>query len=347
MRYELHWFDQLIDNGLQPLHDNVKKSSLWQNHLHEPSFLITKQFTLVGSLDQSNIFSIRTTKTRLLVNRTIIPGIDSTSNPLDEPTTASIISQIERPLSIQGSEVSYAYHWQSEIDTHLELYVQQEIEQLTPEEQRFSYYLHQLEEQTQAVKHRLTDTVFRLSSGKKANKYIQDHQRMLTSLCNAVVENLSEEERQHIYCLSDEFSVSDIYKMVFRSLEDIIAHLEQHFTQYLDTAAYVSYRSRIISFARMVERFSSVQQALQQSTIASGLLDTLKEPFQKLQSIKTSPTTYLELLYYKKLIREVGCLAEQDRLSDYALTEALFRINFNSFGFFDMVNRLSGHACKS
>lgn len=162
---------------------------------------------------------------------------------------------------------------------------------------------------------------------------MQNHQRILLRLCTDVMQQLSEEERQHIYCISEELTVSDTYKQCFQTLEDIIAHLEQHFAQYLDVRAYAPYRNRVILFGQMVEKFAAIQQTLRQSVVSPGLLAVLEKPFERIANLNTEPTTYAELLYLKKFIQELGCLVERGSINDYHVAEVLYRINFNSSSF--------------
>lgn len=333
MQYELRWFDRIIDGDLCPLQVSAEKQVSWQNYLQKQNSYVTKQFALVGTINPDGDFRITSNKVKILGSQVAAPWVELAPNFTDNDTLIRLINEVVPVLSIQSSEVSYAYYWQNGAGTHLELYVRQDVKRLTPEELRFVYYLCQLEERTKMIKDGLTNTVFSLASDKKAKKYVQNHQRVLIELCSSTMQYLNEEDRQHIYCLSEQLTASDIYKMIFRSLEDIVAHLEQHFAKYLDTTAYVTYRSRIISFAQMVEKFSAIQQALRQSTIAPELLAVLDEPFQELESLKSEPATYRELLYYKKFIQELGCLVEREQISDYHVAETLFQINFNSSSF--------------
>ena len=284
-------------------------------------------------MDEDGTYVIQSTKAKLLGPQAIIPWPDINSSAERSSTIDHLINQVIPSLGVQRSEVRQTFYWTEQDRVHLEFYAQQNLNRLMAHEVRYAFYLYYLEEHTQATKQKLTDTVCGLSSDKKAQKYVQNHQRILVGLCTAVMQHLSEEERQHIYCISEDLTVSDIYKQCFQALEDIIAHLEQHFAQYLDVRAYAPYRNRIISFGQMVEKFAAIQQVLRQSSVSPELMAVLEKPFERIENLKTAQTTYAELLYFKKFIQELGCLVERGSINDYHVAEVLFRINFNSFAF--------------
>lgn len=329
MQYELRPFDRLISGDLCPRHTTAQKQTFWQEYLHQRDNVLTKQFVLVGQVDSEDNFVIQTKRLRYLSSSTSTPWSDTRFAVGQEPTTNHLVTQVLPQLGVQRSEVKQALCWNDERGVHLELYVQQDTSKLTSDELRFAFYLSFLEECTLSTKQKLTDTICQLASDKKARKYVQNHQNILVGLCRSVTAQLGEEDRQHIYCASDELNTSDIYKLIFQSLEDITAHLEQHFTRYLDVRAYVPYRSRVVTFGQMVKKFTAVQQVLQQSSVSSELLATLEKPFERIENLKTEQTTYAELLYLKKFIQELGCLVERDSVNDYRVAETLFRINFN------------------
>jgi hypothetical protein len=333
VQYELHWFEQLINGELCPLQATPDKYPLWYNYLQEHTSQLTKQFILLGNLDKDGTYAVRSTKKKFLGSQAIIPWPDINPEANRNATVNQLINQVVPSLGVQRSDVNQTFYWIDTAGVHLEFYAQQDLNRLMGHEVRYAFYLYYLEEYTQATKQKLTETVCRLSSDKKAQKFVQNHQRILVRLCTDVMQQLSEEERQHIYCISEELTVSDIYKRCFQALEDIIAHLEQHFAQYLDVSVYAPYRSRIISFGRMVKKFAAIQQTLRQSAVSPELLAVLEKPFDRIATLSTEPTTYAELLYLKKFIQELGCLIERGSINDYHVAEVLFGINFNSSAF--------------
>ena len=341
MQYELRWFDQLIRDQHAPSQASTDKYSIWHDYLQQQTTPLAKQFTLVGKVDPEGNYRIVSSHTKILGSQATIPWIDHNSLSDTNATVGNLVDQVIPSLNIRRDEVQQVAYWEDQRGTHLEIFARQRLDNLMPYEVRYAFYLYHLEEHTRITKQRLTDTVCKLSSDKKSKKYVQDHQQILIRQCTEVMQHLSEEERVHIYCLSEELGVTDIYKCCFHALEELLVYLEQHFGSYMDVNAHVPYRSRLISSYQLVKQSGIIREALQTSLISSELLSVLEEPFAKIAHLNTEPTTYAELLYLKKFIQELNCLAERDSINDYQVAASLFRINFNRPPFLSwMMSRL-------
>lgn len=334
MPYELSVFRHLLQGDLSPFYFPLEptEQTAWYDHLDDVPAFCTKQ--VYAQFDQSDSPppSIHSLRVRLLDEHPIpiFVAQDHTVYPHEVVEGEALLSQTLNHLSFAKEAVLEWYHWQDEQGKlHLELFAQYPLDALTPEECRYHFYQCLLAEQVAAIQERMVQYVHETSSIKKARKYVQDHRQDLLTYASQVLQYLDEEQPQ-VYTLSDAYTLPDIFRLIFLSLEELIDYLEQQFAQYLDDAAPLPYHHQVAYASRLVEQLQALQSTLHDSPISFELIALLEEAFGHIAQLPTRKATYAQLSYYRRLLQAI---AEQEILTDESVNAALFRINFNSPAF--------------
>lgn len=234
-------------------------------------------------------------------------------------------------LAIPLEAVQQWYHWQDESgNVHLELYAEFAVETLNQEELRYAYYQQLLREQSQTVEEQLLAMIHGAASAKKARKLLQDHQRALITLSEQVLTKL-EENPSAVYTLSNQYTLPDIYKLIYQCLEKLLLFLEEHLGAYLDLSVTVPYRRRLQAQHELEPIVENILKTLTGSSITAELLAVLDEPFGEIKALKASSVTYRELYYLEQLVQSLDQRVDKAAdLTEERVLSTLFQINFNS-----------------
>ena len=122
---------------------------------------------------------------------------------------------------------------------HLELFAQYPLDALTAEECRYYFYQCLLDEQAATIQESMVQHVHHTSSRKEVRKYVQDHQQDLLTYASEVLGHLNEVQAP-IYAPVEDYSLPDVYRLIYSNLEALMDFLEQQFSQYLDQTAKVA-----------------------------------------------------------------------------------------------------------
>ena len=340
MPYEFSVFTQMVRGDLSPVYFPLDSSpnnlQAWYSHLRQPPATATQHIHAHFSLEDHTLLT-DTLQVRLIDHHRppVFVAENHTVYAYQQVSGETLLSQILVHLSLDKEAVIEWYHWQDEqTQLHLEFYARYPLETLSLEERRYHYYQWLLGEQVNLVQQRMVAYVHKTTSEKKASKYVQEHQRALLILSSQVLQHL-DEGHPHIYTLSDQYTLPDIYKLIFISLESLTTFLQQQFAVYLDTTAPVAYRDRVIHAFRMRQQLETIQPALEQSGINPSLQAVLSKPFQRIQALPQQEVTHLSLGYLQKLLQGLENLIQADTVNQEHLIALLFVLNFNSSAFID------------
>ena len=332
MPYELSLFRHILQGDLSPLYFSLETSeqTSWYDHLSEVPAFCTKQVHVQFNQSGNALSSIHSLRVQLL-DQHLVPifvAQDHAVHPNESVDGESLLSHVLDHLSLDKEAVIEWYHWQDErAQLHLELFAQYPIESLSPEEQRYHFYQCLLNEQIDLIQEGMVQYVHQTASRKKVTKYVQDHQRDLLTYASQVLHYLDEEQPQ-VYTRSDAYTLPDVYKLIFLSLEELTDYVEQQFSQYLDATAPVPYHYQVVYASRLVPQLSALLTSLSHAVLDTQLIAVLEETIEGLRQLPAPKATHSQLRYYHQLIQTLETLAE-DNLSSESLTTALFRINFN------------------
>nr|WKN38682.1 hypothetical protein K4G66_08200 [Tunicatimonas sp. TK19036] len=333
MPYALTIIQQVVRGPLSPLSfpENALKLPRWYQLLTSLPTTCTKQIHVQFAQTHPEI-SIDSSQIRL-VDSSQLPSFLAFQHqvqPVDNVSGEVLLTGVLHHYSLATEAVKEWYHWQDEQGQgHLELYAAYALDTLSFEEMRYVYFQQLLQEQVASVEHLMVETVHDTQSAKKAEKYVQDHQQVLISLSDQVLIHLAEESHQ-LYTISEQYSLVDVYKLIFRSLEALMVMLEQQFAQYLDASAPLPYRHRVVQTFQLNERLEALQAVLDGSPMNQDLLTVLEGLFTEIQQLAQKPTTYEQLRYYQRLVQELEAFTQQKTVTDESLLSVLLHMNFNS-----------------
>ncbi|MEO0332611.1 MAG: hypothetical protein AAF223_13180, partial [Bacteroidota bacterium] len=258
-------------------------------------------------------------------------ALNHSVRPYEELPGETLLNFALEQLAISVETVQQWYHWQDESgNVHLELYAEFAVETLTQEELRYAYYQQLLREQSQAVQEQLLATIHGTASAKKARKMVQDYQRALITLSEQVFTRL-EEIPSAVYNLSHQYTLPDVYKLIYQCLEKLLLFLEEHLGAYLDLSVTLPYRRRLQAQQELEPTIVNILKILTESSIPADLLAVLDEPFREVKTLKASPATYRELYYLEQLVQTLDQRVDQAAdLTKELVLSTLFQINFNS-----------------
>lgn len=243
MSYELITIHQVVQGNLSPLYFPIEQSEQahYYQHLLEISETCTKKIHVQFGQSASQNPPIESAEIKLLDRHH--PPVFVASNhqvqQYDKQSGEVLLDKVLKELSVSLESVSEWYHWQDENEqVHLELYAEYTLDTLSFEEVRFHFYQRLFIEQTSIVQQQMLQYIHQASSRKKAQKYVQDRQQSLLTYATQVIQHLEDTDLQ-MYAFSGEYTLSDVLKHIFLSLQELLVFIEQQFSQYLDPSSAV------------------------------------------------------------------------------------------------------------
>ena len=241
MPYELNVFRRIRQESLSPLYFPLEpaEQATYFGQLAGKPHLATKQVhAQFHALDDLPPV-LKSLQVQLLDQHPlpVFVAQEHTVYPYEAVAGEDLLSQVLRELSITKESILEWYHWQDERGTlHVELFAQYPLDSLTAEERRYYFYQCLLDEQVATIQESMVQHVHHTSSRKEVRKYVQDHQRDLLTYASEVLDCLNEAQAP-IYAPVEDYSLPDVYRLIYLNLEELMAFLEQQFSQYLDQTA--------------------------------------------------------------------------------------------------------------
>jgi uncharacterized protein YcgL (UPF0745 family) len=339
LKYELDLFFRIINSGLL---SESNANPGFKNHI---TFLqgrfkqCIKHYKINFRQNTSGEYSLIHVKKYAFLD---LPGVlhQEVASDNDTQLLDKIIAQFLTITSIDRESISKAQYTQSKKELYVEITAQVEFTHLKPQEAKFHYYRTLLHDEVERIKHSLQHQSFHLQSEKQIELFIQHHQLTLETLTQSLFSCLSEEDRKNLYNLSDQYTLTDLYKTVYQYLEKVQRHIEQYFTKYLAIDASIPYRSRLLSSVEIDKKLKLVYEHLTGNDLDEKLLKIIHKLLTKLAHITLEERfTYQALIYYKMVLDELYAAVNVNKHSftNERLTEILYRLNFNSVDFFHYI----------
>jgi hypothetical protein len=332
--YELGVIQQIVQGNLSPLYFPLDASKLsgWYQYLSHAPTHCTKRVHAQFGVNADQSFYVDTLQSYLVdkYHPPVFVAEHHQVRPYEEIAGETLLSEVLGRLSLTKEALIEWYHWQDETGRlHLEVYVRYPLDALTPEELRYCYFQQLLAEQKEKVQQQIAQFVHQTSSKKKATKYIQEYQLALLNYCEQLLQQL-DAPYQQIYTFSGEYNFPDVFKLIFRELEEVLGYLERQFPHYLDLSAFIPYRLQVVQGFSLDKQWEGVEQPLQQSSLDKSLLKVVRQSLGTVKDLTKQPISYQQLHYYRRLLQELERFVKEDSLSDESVTALLFRLNFNS-----------------
>jgi len=264
--YELNIIHQVVQGSLSPIYFPIEIAGQAQfyQHLLEVPETCTKQIHARIGQSTEIPLSIEELEVRLLDHHhpPVFVTLDHNVQMNDKQLGEELLNKVLEQLSLRIESVTEWYHWQDEDQqVHLELYANYSLDSLGFEEKRYHFYQRLFIEQVNTIQQRMLQHIHQSSSRKKAQKYVQDHQHTLLTYAAQVLRHLGDTDLQ-MHTFSGDYSLPDVFKSLFLSLQGLIGFIEQQFSQYLNLAKIVPYHDASPSDEKIKTTLSVAQLAL-------------------------------------------------------------------------------------
>lgn len=171
------------------------------------------------------------------------------------------------------------------------------LETLTAPEIRYYYYHIVLKDEVYRIKKSITNEVFKLVTSVEIENYIHKLQQTLINLAYHVSSLFDSDKLHNVYKPAEKYNDTDIFYLIYNSIEDLIRFFEVSFFKYMDQNIQIPCRSALVKIYSINEKLEVVKSALLESKIESELMNIIYEPFLELSVFMIN-----ERITYKKLI---------------------------------------------
>ncbi len=266
MSYELNIIHQVVQGNLSPLYfpTEISGQAQFYQHLLKAPETCTKQIHAKFGRSAEMPPSIETIDVRLLDHHhpPVFVSLEHNVQMNDKQLGEELLNKVFEQLTLPTESVTEWYHWQDENgQIYLELYADYALDTLSFEEKRYHFYQRLFIEQVNVIQQRMLQYVHQAPSRKKAQKYVQDLQQSLLTYAAQVIKHLENTDLQ-MYSFSDDYTLPDVFKHIFLSLQGLIGFIEQQFSQYLNLANTAPYHDVSPSEEKIKTSLSVAQLAL-------------------------------------------------------------------------------------
>ena len=237
---------------------------------------------------------------------------------------------------LEISEHNFELRWHTINDT-ISLYIFQEIDIIDlPTEQRFFLYCyHTLKNENNKIKKLDKQTIFNIRSRERVEQYIHKKQYALENLANRLIKEINPVNSSDIYQFSSNYDKIDCLKISYIYLEKLLRFIEKEYNIYLNVNIQIPYRSQLVKEYEITDKLNELKSRLLGSSINDELLKLAYEPLLKISTINIQEKlTYYDFNYCSDFIIVLHHQIDFENITENAITESLFELNFNSLQFF-------------
>ena len=207
---------------------------------------------------------------------------------------------------------------------------------------RFQFYTKLLENTAQQVKRELHRNVYVLHlEEEKVLTMVRNHQSLLLTYCRMVERNyLSSEDDLLKFQVSSEASVTDIFKVVYHTMDNLLDYLDQFFYKYLDHSLPVSHQKRLWFIYTHKKLAEIIISKLMACNIPEEAKMVIIGPLVSVRDNMLTTLTYRQKLYMGTFIKVLKkLLKKQPNPSLESLFKILISLEYNTFNLFFYIER--------
>jgi len=234
-------------------------------------------------------------------------------------------------------------HWYlAEDDEYvsLELLVADRYDNLSASQAKFYYYQVLCHETLTAIREKLTGS-FLEQKDSEIKSFVRKYQSLINGYIQTLLHDLiPTKEHSLLFQLSGSYILTDIYKIVYQSLDDILFFLEKSFGKYLDEAFPVPYKTRLLIAATHTTLLGKVLNELEWAHLDFALHEIIITPFHRLGRLEPITMSYRHQQYDLAYLNSFYEVVVEDKPLDYKqVLLILWRMNYNSLKFFNYLTR--------
>ncbi|GAA4275978.1 hypothetical protein [Aquimarina mytili] len=202
---------------------------------------------------------------------------------------------------------------------------------------KFWYYQSLFNHTLQNIKWDLHKKLFSLD--KKVgdiDHLIKNYQNYVLNYMRIIEQNyLSAEDRKSIFKISEEKTNTDIFKILYKTLDSILLFLEETFLKYIDKSLDIPYQQRIWFAHQNQDTINTIQSKIHSLKVPKIVKDEIHQLLSKIKDNRISNLTYESKEYYSTFIKVLDHLFNKEKLpSKEQLYEVLISLDFNTFKIF-------------
>ena len=250
------------------------------------------------------------------------------------------ISEFEQFIPTIVNELNFAnnlasWSWCAKNQNTVYLFQDCEIEELNQEQRFFLYCYHTLKKENYKIKKIDKERIFKLNSKIKSEEYVHQRQYVLENLAQRLMKELNPEKVAKRYHFSDDYDKTDCLKITYIYVQKLQRFIEKEYKNYLNVNGHIPYGSIFAKEFEISKKLEEVKSVLLKSNIDDQILKLVYEPLLKIETLNIPrKLTYVEFNYCTKIIKELHKQIEADKLSEEAILDCLFDLNFNSLQLF-------------
>ncbi|WP_299432045.1 hypothetical protein [uncultured Aquimarina sp.] len=200
---------------------------------------------------------------------------------------------------------------------------------------QYTYYDSLLSDTLKKVKRDIHNKVFQsINDPASIASIIQNHQILILNYGKIIEQNYLPDDKNEKYQISEEKSVTDIFKLTYQTLDSILNYLEVSFYKYLEPSLEIPYQRRLWYVHQKKERCRLLIAMLNALDIPIQLKEIICDPLYKIIDNNLSGFTYEEKEYYDVYIKVLFKLVSKDSIVVEEVYAVLMSLEFNTFKIF-------------
>ncbi|WP_299187677.1 hypothetical protein [uncultured Aquimarina sp.] len=206
---------------------------------------------------------------------------------------------------------------------------------VTSNTETFAFYENLLADTLKKVKRDIHDKVFKcINDPSSINSIIQNHQILILNYCRVIEQNYLLEDTNKKYQISEDKCGTDIFKLVYQTLDTILNYLEVSFNKYLEPSLEIPYQRRLWFVHQKKERCQLLIAMLNAIDIPPQLIEIICDPLHKIIHNDLYGFTYQQKEYYTLYIKVLFKLLSKDTIITEEVYAVLISLEFNTFKIF-------------
>ncbi|HRH12297.1 MAG TPA: hypothetical protein PLU73_12320, partial [Bacteroidia bacterium] len=193
-----------------------------------------------------------------------------------------------------------------------------------------------IEAESERIKKCFVRHLFEAKNDRKMELFIQQHQAHIIRLADKVATIIDKESVHNLKNITSGSSRLNLCKVLFLIFEDLLNHIEVHFTKYFDQDQKIPDAYVFISVKEFEENLNNLQHLFKEKKVEEELSLLVIYPIIQFTDIPQKQFfSFRRLIYLKYLIKCLFKILEEPNQKDYsqAIYEFLIYLNFNNHHF--------------
>lgn len=219
----------------------------------------------------------------------------------------------------------------------LEFLVKDDYQELSAQTIKFYYYQETLDGAYSIITRKLNEKIFKLNDEGQIRLHIRKYQTLVIGYMKTILNDyIPKEEWKSLFQISDDHTITDIFKLTYQTLEDILVYLEKSFGHYLDTDLPVPYQSRLVLAIKHAEKLGEILNHLEWAGLNNQIYEIVTLPFDHLGILEPLAFNYHNHTYHEEyLLAFYQATQDDEPVNDKKVFLILWRLNFNALKFFN------------